>query len=78
MTKLEEEIISAFKKRKTGRLLNVNGVGKSPAELALAGAAAEVAKKYIEKYHHDICEWDGLHLQPKEFLNQWLKENGVI
>jgi hypothetical protein len=68
MTKLEEEIAAKTK----GFTRNAD------CNRTVANLAAEVAKKYIEKYHHDICEWDCQHLQPEEFLTQWLKENGVI
>jgi hypothetical protein len=75
MTKLETELREAI----TGTMYLETSQDMTDVEKdGVAKAAAEVCKRYIEKYHHDICEWDGQNLQPEEFLNKWLKENSIV
>lgn len=83
MTPFEEEIFSKLKRTRFSGALK--GATQGNITINQAKAAAEVAKKYIEKAITDAYEQNyKCDIDPNEcmraetFVDIWLKENGII
>jgi hypothetical protein len=78
MTKLEEEILLAINKGDKWNEDTDIGGHMAAWEKELAKAAAEVAKRYIEKAYDAGLGRSHLYQGQKKTKEQWLKDNGIV